>query len=84
MKLILDKEDRLNVTQTTNKIECKFCKSDINLSKSKRLPKKLLMEKYGLCWTGLEKVFLIIYKIQCQSCNKKYSHKVFKSEFIYK
>ena len=84
MKLTLDKEETLESTQSKNKTECKFCKADINLNTTKKLPKKLIMEKHGLCWTGLEKVFLIIYKIQCESCGKKYSHKVFKSEFLYK
>jgi hypothetical protein len=84
MKLILDKEETFDLAQTTNKTECKFCNAEINLTKSRKLPKKLIMERYGLCWTGLEKVYLIIYKLQCPSCKKKYSHKVFKSDFIYK
>lgn len=84
MKLLLDKEETLDIPLSKNKTECKFCKADINLKTSKKLPKKLIFEKHGLCWTGLEKVFLIIYKLQCQSCNKKYSHKIFKSEFVYK
>ena len=83
MKLTLDKEETETI-QSKNKTECKFCKAPINLNTAKKLPKKLIMEKHGLCWTGLEKVFLVIYKLQCESCNKKYSHKVFKSEFIYK
>ena len=65
-------------------IECKFCRAPIDLKEMRKLPKKLIIEKHGLCWTGLEQVFLNIYKVQCQSCKKKYSHKVFKSEFFYK
>ena len=68
----------------SNKIECKFCKSPIFLKRQKQLPKKLISEKYGICWTGLVKVYLLIYKIQCDSCKKKYSHKVFQSTFLYK
>ncbi len=64
--------------------QCKFCKAEINLSETKKLPKKLILEKHGLCWTGLEQVFLVIYKVNCNECKKKYSHKVFKSEFLYK
>lgn len=65
-------------------INCKFCKEPVVLKEMRQLPKKLIIEKYGLLWTGLEKVFLIIHKIQCQSCKRKYSHKQFKSEFSYK
>ena len=65
-------------------IECKFCKAPIDLREMRKLPKKLIIEKHGLCWTGLERIFLNIFKVQCQSCKKKYSHKIFKSEFFYK
>ena len=65
-------------------IECKFCNAPIDLKEMRKLPKKLIIEKHGLCWTGLERIFLNIYKVQCQSCKKKYSHKIFKSEFFYK
>jgi len=65
-------------------IECKFCNSPIDLREMRKLPKKLIIEKHGLCWTGLERIFLNIFKVQCQSCKKKYSHKIFKSEFLYK
>jgi hypothetical protein len=65
-------------------ISCKFCKKDVDLLQMRQLPKKLIMEKNGLLWTGLEKVFLIIYKVQCQACKKKYSYKRFASEFLYK
>ncbi len=78
MKQTLDSVLEVNTT------ECKFCKHPINLQKSKKLPKKLIIEKHGLCWTGLEKVYLVIYKLQCNNCGKKYSHKLFKSEFTYK
>jgi hypothetical protein len=67
-------------------VPCKVCKTEIDLSKAKRLPKKLIFERYGLCWCGLERVFLLIYKLVCPSvkCSKKFTHKVFKSEYIYK
>lgn len=65
-------------------IECKFCGAPIDLREMRKLPKKLIIEKHGLCWTGLERIFLNIFKVQCQSCKKKYSHKIFKSEFFYK
>lgn len=88
MKLMLkDNESTTNTEEfpeNSNQINCKFCKESINLKEMRQLPKKLIIEKHGLCWTGLEKVYLLIYKIQCQSCKKKYSHKLFKSEFIYK
>ena len=72
------------VVKTKTGHTCKFCKTEINLSKTKKLPKKLILEKHGLCWTGLEQVYLVIYKVNCDECKKKYSHKVFKSEFVYK
>ena len=67
-------------------VPCKVCKTEIDLIKAKRLPKKLILERYGLCWCGLEKVYLFIYKLVCPSvkCSKKFTHKVFKSEYIYK
>ena len=83
MKLLLDSDENENLESKT-KTECKFCKTSIDLKKTKKLPKKLILEKHGLYWTGLEKIFLLIYKVQCSSCNKKYSHKQFKSEFLYK
>tara|TARA_A100001015_G_C14899335_1_gene675772 strand:+ start:662 stop:898 length:237 start_codon:yes stop_codon:yes gene_type:complete len=71
-------------TESATIIQCKFCQSTIDLDEMRKLPKKLIIEKHGLCWTGLEKVYLNIYKVQCQSCKKKYSHKLFSSEYIYK
>mgnify|MGYP001371010224 CR=1 FL=1 len=65
-------------------IECKYCKADIDLRKQKKLPKKKILERYGLCWAGIETVFLNIYKVQCDSCKKKFTHKVFRSEYLYK
>ena len=76
-------EEKEIETSIDGKIDCKFCGEPIILEEMRKLPKKLIIEKHGICWTGLEKVYLNIYKIQCQSCKKKYSHKVFKSEFIY-
>ena len=63
---------------------CKHCKKVINLKQVKRLPKKLIQKRHGLCWTGLEKVYLNIFKIVCPHCKKKYTHKVFSSEYVYK
>ncbi|MGC6367424.1 MAG: hypothetical protein ACON35_05425 [Candidatus Marinamargulisbacteria bacterium] len=89
MKLMLKEDNETEIENSedalsNDEIACKFCKAPINLTEMRQLPKKLIIEKHGLCWTGLEKVFLIIHKVQCQSCKKKYSHKSFKSEFIYK
>ena len=78
------KEKTTEEKSSSSIISCKFCQADIELKEMRQLPKKLIIEKHGLCWTGLERVFLNIYKIQCPSCKKKYSHKVFNSEFIYK
>ena len=77
-------EEKEIETNVDGKINCKFCNATIILEEMRKLPKKLIIEKHGICWTGLEKVYLNIYKIQCQSCKKKYSHKIFKSEYIYK
>ena len=75
-------------TEQTNNISliipCKHCQAYIDLRNQKRLPKKKILERYGLCWAGIETVFLNIYKIQCNSCKKKFTHKVFKSEYFYK
>ena len=70
--------------KTELKIPCKHCSSDINLATAKRLPKKKILERYGLCWAGIESVYLLIYKVHCNSCNKKFTHKVFKSDYFYK
>ena len=70
MKL-LQNDDQIIERKPSNKIECKFCKAPLFLKNQKQLPKKLISQKYGICWTGLEKVYLLIYKIQCESCKKK-------------
>lgn len=64
-------------------INCKYCNHDISLKKCKRLPRKLLQERYGIYWCGLEKVYLLIYKVVCPNCKKKFTHKKFASTYIY-
>lgn len=77
-------KNKIDTNKSTAIISCKHCNADINLNNQKRLPKKKILERYGLCWAGIEYVYLIIYKVQCNSCNKKFTHKVFKSEYLYK
>ena len=79
-----NKSKNKDKNQVENNIECKFCKKPVDLNKMKVLPKKFISERYGLYWTGLEKVFLLIYKVNCPSCKKKYSHKKFISKYLYK
>jgi hypothetical protein len=69
--------------KSTTKTNCKHCNEPINLKRQKRLPKKLITERHGLYWTGLEKVFLLIFKVQCPKCQKKFSYKVFQSNYTY-
>ena len=90
MKLLIEdteSETYENISKGPSHIvDCKHCGEPINLKKSKRLPKKLIIERHGLCWAGLEQVYLIIYKLKCTNpkCLKKYTHKVFKSHYLYK
>ena len=85
MNIYLQDEDETKKKKAnTKQTDCKYCNVSINLKQTKKLPKKLIYERHGLCWTGLEKVYLNIFKIVCPSCNKKYTHKVFTSEYIYK
>ena len=76
------KTQETNTSTTT--IPCKHCKAVIDLRSQKKLPKKKILERYGLCWAGIEHVYLNIYKVQCHECKKKFTHKVFKSEYFYK
>ena len=76
---------KTELTNNTNLIiPCKHCSADIDLKTQKKLPKKKILERYGLCWAGMETVFLNIYKIQCNNCKKKFTHKIFRSEYLYK
>lgn len=82
---VKDKEEEFKKnTSNEQSTNCKFCNHPIDLTTTKKLPKKLIIERYGLCWAGLEKLYLIIFKIRCPACNKKYSHKVFRNEYYYK
>jgi hypothetical protein len=83
MKQLLENDTEEEKIKNSTVISCKFCKSDIDLTQMRQLPKKRIIEKHGVYWTGLERVYLIIYKIQCQRCKKKYSHKIFKSDYHY-
>ena len=83
MKLIINENEDVE-TSNHKETKCKFCNHPIDLTKTHHLPKKLISEKHGLCWTGLEKLYLFIYKVRCENCKKKYSYKLFKSEFNYK
>lgn len=68
----------------SNKVECKFCNEPLYLSDMRQLPKKKIIERHGLYWSGIETLYLLIYKIQCSACKKKYSHKIFQSHYLYK
>ena len=87
MKLLVD-DDRQPLPSDpsvkSDQIACKACQAPIHLESMRKLPRKLILERYGLMWGGIETVYLTIYKIQCPSCKKKYSHKVFKSQYMYR
>ena len=55
-------EDQNVIDTNSHLINCKHCKTVINLKRTKKLPKKLIIEKYGLFWSGIEKTYLIIFR----------------------
>ena len=71
------------ISRKSHLIDCKHCRHEISLKKCKRLPRKLLQERYGVYWCGLEKVYLLIYKVVCPHCKKKFTHKKFVSSYTY-
>ena len=69
-----------------NLSNCKYCNTKLTSSDIKTTSKKFMSERFGLLWTGVEKVYLQISRVTCPnpSCRKSYSAKEKKSTFLYK
>ena len=65
---------------------CKYCDAQLGQSDLKLTSKKFVSERYGLLWTGQERVHIHISRVTCPnpSCHKSYSAKEKVSSFFYK
>ena len=51
---------------------CRHCQHKLSQNDTQMLNKYLIKSKYGLYWMGLEKQFIVKFKVTCPSCENVY------------
>ena len=75
-----------SIDSKSSLIECKHCKTKLEKMDIEKHSRKFLSERYGVYWTGVEKPYIQIFKINCPNprCRKSYTIRTRESLWIYK
>ena len=86
MSIMSKNKSKNNSNKSNNDLKnCKYCGIALNRQDIQATSKKKLDIRYGVYWTGEERPFIQLYRVQCPSatCKKKYSTKEKKSTWFY-